>query len=100
MALHCSLVRPILEYAVQRWCPFLVKDIEEHEKIQSRITRLIPGFENMSSDARLKEHSLPTLLQRRLRGDLIELYKILNCHEGTEYKIFFKLRQGDTRGHN
>ena len=100
VALHCSLVRPILEYAVQSWCPFLVKDIEELEKVQSRMTRLVPGFENMSSEARLKELGLPTLQQRRLRGDLIEVYKILNGLEGTDYRTFFKLRQSNTRGHN
>ena len=46
VALHCSLVRPILEYAVQSWCPYLVKDIEELEKVQSRVTRLVPGFQD------------------------------------------------------
>ena len=64
------------------------------------MTRLVPGFENMSIEARLKELGLPTLQQRRLRGDLIEVYKILNGLEGTDYRTFFKLRQSNTRGHN
>ena len=64
------------------------------------MTRLVPGFEDMSSDARLKKLKLPTLQQRRLRGDLIEVYKILNGHEGTDYRTFFKLRKNITRGHN
>ena len=99
VALHCSLVRPILEYAVQSWCPYLVKDIEELEKVQSRVTRLVPGFQDMSSEARLKKLELPSLLERRQRGDLIEVYKILNGYEGTDYTKFFKLRKGPTRGH-
>ena len=90
-ALHCSLVRPILEYAVQSWCPYLIKDIEELEKVQSRVTKLVPGLQNLSSQDRLKKLNLQTLEQRRLRGDLIEVYKILNGYEGTDYRTFFKL---------
>ena len=99
VSLHCTLVRPILEYAVQSWCPFLAKDIEELEKVQHRITKLVPGFENMPYEERCKELKLPTLKERRLRGDLIEVYKILHGFEGTDYHKFFKLREGSTRGH-
>ena len=97
--LHCTLVRPILEYAVQSWCTYLVKDIDELEKVQSRMTKLVPGLQDMSSEARLVELSLPTLKLRRQRGDLIELYKILNGHEGTDYRKFFKFKKSITRGH-
>ena len=45
VTLHCTLIRPILEYAVQSWCPYLVKDIEEPEKIQHRVTKLVPGLQ-------------------------------------------------------
>ena len=43
---------------------------------------------------------MQTLEQRRLRGDLIEVYKILNGYEGTDYRTFFKIKLGSTRGHN
>ena len=99
VSLHLTLVRPILEYAVQSWCPFLVKDVEELEKVQHRITKLVPGLENLSYEERCKELGLPTLKERRLRGDLIEVYKILHGFEGTDYHKFFKLREGVTRGH-
>ena len=32
--LYKSLVRPILEYAVPVWCPYLVKDIHDLENVQ------------------------------------------------------------------
>ena len=99
-SLHCTLVRPILEYAVQSWCPFLEKDIEELEKVQHRITKLVPGLEDMPYEQRCKELKLPTLKERRLRGDLIEVYKILRGFEGTDYQKFFKFREGNTRGHD
>ena len=38
--LYLSLVRPILEYAVPVWCPYLVKDIRALESIQRRASRL------------------------------------------------------------
>ena len=38
--LYLSLVRPILEYAVPVWCPYLVKDIRALERIQRGASRL------------------------------------------------------------
>ena len=85
---------------MQSWCPYLKKDIEELEKVQHRVTKLVPGLYDWSYEARCKELRLPTLQQRRLRGDLIETYKILNGHEGSDYRKFFKLRESSTRGHD
>ena len=38
--LYLSLVRPILEYAVPVWCPYLVEDIRALESIQREASRL------------------------------------------------------------
>ena len=99
LSIHCAIIRPILEYAVQSWCPYLQKDIDELEKVQHRVTKLVPGLYDWSYEDRCRELKLPTLQQRRLRGDLIETYKILNGYEGSDYNKFFKLREGSTRGH-
>ena len=90
----------MLEYAVQSWCPYQAKDIDELEKIQHRITKLVPGFQDLPYDERCRRLKLPKLSVRRERGDLIETYKILRGHEGTDFTKFFKLRVGSTRGHN
>ena len=54
-----------------------------------------------SYDDRLKECGLTTLETRRLRGDQIEVFKILNGHENIDPNIFFKIKTGKiTRGHD
>jgi hypothetical protein len=37
-----------------------------------------PGFNNLSYPERLKKLKLPTIAYRRIRGDMIETYKIIN----------------------
>ena len=73
-----ALVRPILEYANAVWCPFLKKDKDKVEKVQRRFTKRIKGMNELSYEERLKALKLPSLQYRRLRGDLIEVYK--NVH--------------------
>ena len=99
MSIHCTIIRPILEYAVQSWCPYYKKDIEELEKVQHRVTKLVPGMSDWSYEATCKALELPTLVQRRLRGDMIETYKILRGFEGTDYRKFFKFKDSRTRSH-
>ena len=48
------------------------------ENIQRRATKELPGMRDLSYTERLKLLKLlPTLAYRRLRGDMIEVYKIL-----------------------
>ena len=73
-----SLVRPHLEFANQVWSPYLQKHIQEIENVQRRATKLIPGMKDLTYEERLKTLNLPTLKYRRFRGDMIEMYKLLN----------------------
>ena len=47
------------------------------ERVQRRATRLIPGLARLSYEERPKETGLYTLERRRLRGDMIEMFKIM-----------------------
>ena len=47
------LVRPKLEYCIQAWNPFLIKDIELLGQVQHRATKLIPEISQMSYHERL-----------------------------------------------
>ena len=75
--------------------------IDMLEKVQRRTTKLIAGLRDLSYDDRLKECGLTTLETRRLRGDQIEVFKILNGHANIDPNIFFKIKTGKiTRGHD
>ena len=71
------------------------------EKIQRRATKLIPGLRDLRYEERLKECGLTTLETQRLRGDQIEVFKILNGYENIDSNIFFEIKESKiTRGHN
>ena len=72
------------------WRPYLRKDVDMLEKVQMITTKLIPGLRDLSYEEILKECGLTTLETRRLRGDQIEVFKILNGHENIEPNIFSK----------
>ena len=73
-----AFVRPGLEYSISAWCPFYVKDIDILEKVQRRMTRLLPDSRHLPYEERLQHFRLMTLKTRRLRFDLICVYRILN----------------------
>ena len=64
------------------------------EKVQRRTTKLIPGLRDLSYEEILKECGLTTLEIRRLRGDQIEVFKILNGHENIDPIDIFKIKTG------
>ena len=71
-------VRPHLEYDAPVWSPHRKQDLKIVEKIQRRATKLIPELKNVRYEDRLFKLNLTTLEERRTRGDLIQLYKILS----------------------
>ena len=86
--LYKAFVRPLLEYCCCAWCPFHVKDIDALEKVQRRMTRLLPEFQHLSYEERLKLFRLTTLKTRRLRFDLICVYRILKGLMTVDQSIF------------
>ena len=100
LQLYKSLVRPHLEYCIQAWRPHYQKDIDLLERVQRRATRMITGFKGISYEERLRLLKITTLETRRLRGDLIETFKIMKGYEGIDASNFFELSNTVTRGHN
>ena len=101
LILYKGLVRPHLEYGNQCWAPYLKKHITQIENVQRRATKLIPGLRDMSYEDRLRVLSLPTLSYRRLRGDMIEAYKILsNKYDSDVTRNLLTCNTRVSRGHN
>jgi hypothetical protein len=92
-----------LEYCIQLWSPSLKADIKLIEGVQKRALKLIKGYTNVNYPDRLKNTGLISLEKRRIRGDLIQMFKMSkNLHvfqtiftlnnsnslRGNKFKIF------------
>ena len=98
--LYKALVRPKLEYCVQAWRPFLKTDIENIEKVQRRATKMIEDCKSLKYEDRLIQIGLTTLDERRTRGDLIEVFKMIKGLNKADYRRFFTIvNNSRTRGH-
>jgi len=76
-----------MEFAIQVWSPYLKRDIECLERVQRRATKLVKEFRKLSYEDRLCKLKLTSLVDRRLRGDLIETYKIITAKRRYGRKI-------------
>ena len=73
-----SNVRSLVEYGNSVWAPYLKKHIISIENIQRQFTKKIKGMKHKTYRERLVSLKLPSLLYRRFRGDLIEVFKIVH----------------------
>jgi len=80
IAIYKALIRPHLEYCVQLWNPVAAHGswgtVLELESVQRRFTRLIDEVGTLPYSRRLDILNLTTLAERRIRGDLIEAFKV------------------------
>ena len=100
LPLYTTLVRSRLEYGQAIWSPHLKKHIRKIEAVQRRATKKVPSLKKLSYPERLKALNLPTLSYRRLRGDMIEVYKISHEIYDPTTSIQLPFRQTNRRGHD
>ena len=79
-----------LEYSVQSWSPHLQQDIDVLEAVQRRAVRMISGLRG-SYEEKLGQVGLTTLSERRVRGDMIQTYKILHQVDDLPVSTFFNI---------
>ena len=75
--LYRALVHPRMEFTIQAWSCYLKKNIRKLKRVQRCTTKLIPGLAHMSYKDWLTYLNLTTLEERRRRGDLIKVFKII-----------------------
>jgi len=98
-----GFVRPHLEYCVHVWSPYLRKDIDSIEKVQRRATKLVKGLKNKSYEERLQALGITSLEKRRIRGDLIQVFRIVRSFDRIKVDELFEFDDGGghvLRGHN
>ena len=71
------------------------------ENVQRRMTRAVPGLKEFPYEVRLKKLNLPTLSYRRLRGDMIQVYKIITEKQDSAVteNLYTYATDNRTRGH-
>ena len=81
--------------------PYFKKDVDMLEKVQQRATKRAPGLNDKSYSERLSVLDLTTLEERRIRGDLIQQFKIVNKIDRVNWNHPLKrIESKSTRGHN
>jgi len=97
--LYKALVHLHVEYANSVWNPYKKGDIEEIEKVQRTATTLVKGLKKFSYEERLRKLRLPTLKYRRIRGDMIEVFKVVSGKYDSSVSIQIPINEiSSTRG--
>ena len=99
LQLYKSLIRSIVDYGIVVWYPTSKKNIQLIENIQKRATKIVPEIRGYSYEERLRALNLPTLLYRRQRYDLIQIFKVINGFDNIDPSKFFTFNDNNTRGH-
>ena len=68
------------------------------EGIQRRATKMIPAIKDLTYQGRLKHLKLPTLVHRRKRGDIIDVFKYMHGLYNTDVPLFRLSTEERTRG--
>ena len=102
--IYKTYIRPHLEFCIQAWSPHFVKDVEVLENVQKAATNLVPKLHRYSYPVRLqndRHYLTERKKERRARGDMIKVYKLLSGKEQIDYKQFFNLTNAlyGLRGH-
>lgn len=96
-----AFVLPTAEYASIIWCPSSTFQSDNVERIQKSMCRLIPSIRNLSYSEQLQSLGKFSLRIRRIRRQLIFMFKMLSGSLNLNFDEMFDRRLTcRTRGHN
>ena len=86
---------------MQAWRPYHKHNINILEAVQRRATKLIPGLKRLSYSDRLNNLNMFSVERRFIRGDMIQMYKMLKGQVSLDFSDFFTLADDlRSRGHS
>ena len=88
--IYKQYVCPQLEYCAQAWSPWTEQDKGILESVQERAIRMVSGLSGKTYAEKLAELNIQSLEERRIRGDMIQTWKIIHL-EGFKCSQFFIL---------
>ena len=86
-----TYVRPHWKYCQAAWSPWSVGDKKLLEQVQQRAVKLITNFKSKTYEQRLEELGITTLEERRKRGDMITMYKIMTGKDKVDPTLWFTM---------
>jgi hypothetical protein len=99
--LYKAKVRSTLEYASPVWSPSTKKDARKLEAVQARATKILPTVRNLTYPQRLRRLGIPSLEYRRIRADMIQIWKLLHGVDRLEpTRVLPPLLRSSCRGHS
>ena len=78
IGMYTTYIRPMLEYNTEIWSPVYLRDIDKVESIQRNFTKRIKGLHEKSYLERLVFCNLESLELRRIKTDVLLVFKIKN----------------------
>ena len=91
--LYNQRVRPHLDYGMTACPPDSAAEAKLLERVQGKATALVYGMKGLNAEERRKKLGLMSLEDRRERGDLIEVYKILKGLTRINPTAFWEVRE-------
>ena len=72
------------------------------ERVQHRAeTKFMEGYQNFNDEERLRKTGLISLEKHRVRGGLVQAFKMIRGYDKKDSNKFFEIsREGKTRGHS
>ena len=86
-----TYVRPHLEYCSASWSPWTLGDIAVLEAVQRRAVKAVTNLKTKTYEDKLTELGLDSLLDRRKRGDLIQIYEMCSGKVNIKPEIWFTM---------
>ena len=92
-----TFVRPKLEFCSCVWSPWTDMDCELLEKVQKRAVRMMSDVRGETYEQKLKDAGLVLLKERRSRGDMLEVFKVIKGIDKVRKEQWFKMVEGEQR---